>query len=111
MIIDIINTGIINRDFRGEEQKTYAEGVRKFVRYFYYVSIPEREDFFDEDRQPYYDVQAFVQAKEGLLGKYSNQSDFEENLITIVAPFLNKFYPTRREINQYLMDSFDFRRR
>ena len=112
-IIDTIITGIINRDFRGEEQKTYADGVRKFVRYFYYVSIPERKNFFDEERHPYYDGQEFVQAINGLVKRYreDNDSEFDENIINIVGPFLNKFYPTRQEINQYLMDSFDFRRR
>jgi hypothetical protein len=110
-IIDTIITGIINRDFRGEERKTYAEGVRKFVRYFYYVSIPEREDFFDEDGPPYYKGQAYVQAINGLLAKYDNESEFDEDIISIVAPFLDRFYPTRQEINRYLMDSFDIRRR
>lgn len=111
MIIDTINTGIINRDFRGEERKIYTEGVRKFVRYFYYVSIPEKEDFFDEDNPPYYNSQAYVQAADSLLAKYDKESEFDQQIINIVAPFLEKFYPTRQEINRYLMDSFDFRRR
>jgi hypothetical protein len=110
-IIDTIITGVINRDFRGEERKTYAEGVRKLVRYFYYVSIPENDNFFDEDEPPYYKGIVFNQALNGLLSKYDNQSEFDNNIIDIVYPFLEKFYPTRQEINRYLMDSFDFRRR
>jgi hypothetical protein len=110
-IIDTIITGVINRDFRGEERKTYAEGVRKLVRYFYYVSIPENDNFFDEDEPPYYKGIVFNQALNGLLSKYDNQSEFDNNIIDIVYPFLEKFYPTRQEINRYLMDSFDIRRR